>query len=266
MLNSIEQRQRGCPPQSPNYKHHSRFHAIPPINVSQLHALGCRPNTLDVQSGFIISESTGPLYDTLGTRDPTALNQSEFATGLQQTAFNIFAESAFDCPSYWLADAFSSEASNGISDQGKESWKYQYSVTPAYHGADLTAYFSVGASVPNAGFRDAFQRILGNFIINDTPVISTTDAKGGMANSTVPEGTNGDIDWPRWNADAPVLMNLNTTGGTLIRQTVTDHLAYWLREGSGTTNEFGLTDARAWEGGRGERCEFWQRVGSRVPQ
>jgi hypothetical protein len=211
-------------------------------------------------------ESTGPLYDTLGTRDPTALNQSEFATGLQQTAFNIFAESAFDCSSYWLADAFSSEASDGINDQGKESWKYQYSVTPAYHGADLTAYFSVGASVPNAGIRDAFQRILGNFIINDTPVISTTDAKGGMANSTVPEGTNGDIDWPRWNADAPVLMNLNTTGGTLIRQTVTDHLAYWLREGSGTTNEFGLTDARAWEGGRGERCEFWQRVGSRVPQ
>lgn len=210
-------------------------------------------------------ESTGPLYDTLGNRGPTALNQSEFAIGLQQTAFNIFAETAFDCPSYWLANAFSSGASEEPNDE-KESWKYQYSVTPAYHGADITAYFSVGASVPNSGFRDAFQRILGNFIINNTPVISISDAKGEMANATVPESTDGDIDWPRWKEDSPVLMNLNTTGGTLVRQTVTDHLAYWLREGSGITNEFGLADATAWEGGRGERCNFWQKVGSRVPQ
>lgn len=120
--------------------------------------------------------------------------------------------------------------------------------------------------MPNAGFRDAFQGILGNFIINDTPVISISDAKSGMANATVPEGMDGDIDWPQWKEDSPVLMNLNTTGGNLVRQTVTDHLAYWLREGSGITNEFGLADARAWEGGRGERCKFWQKVGSRVPQ
>lgn len=150
--------------------------------------------------------------------------------------------------------------------KGKGSWKYQYSVTPAYHGADLTAYFSVGASVPNAGLRDAFQRILGSFIINDSPIISISDAKGGMANATIPEGKNGDIDWPQWKEDSPMLMNLNTTGGTLVRQIVTDHLAYWLREGSGITNEFRLVDARAWEGGRGERCESWQNVGSRVPQ
>ncbi|CEJ57766.1 hypothetical protein PMG11_06447 [Penicillium brasilianum] len=210
-------------------------------------------------------ESTSPLYDTLGNRAPTALNQSEFATGLQQTAFNIFAETAFDCPSYWLADAFSPGASEEPM-KGKGSWKYQYSVTPAYHGADLTAYFSVGASVPNAGYRDAFQRILGSFIINDSPIISVSDAKGGMANATVPEGRNGDIDWPQWKEDSPMLMDLNTTGGTLVRQIVTDHLAYWLREGSGIINEFRLVDARAWEGGRGERCEFWQKVGSRVPQ
>jgi hypothetical protein len=60
--------------------------------------------------GFASSSSPDrldSLYDTLGDRGPTALNQSEFATGYQQTAFNIFAETAFDCPSYWLADAFS---------------------------------------------------------------------------------------------------------------------------------------------------------------
>ncbi|KAJ5773640.1 hypothetical protein N7457_008536 [Penicillium paradoxum] len=203
-------------------------------------------------------ENTGPRYDTLGDRGPTAVNQSEMATGLQQTVFDIFAESSFGCPSYWLADAFAG-------GHAKESWKYQFSVTPAYHGADLTAYFSVGATTPTRSFIHAFQKIWGNFIINDTPVISVIDAKGGTDNSTVPEGADGDITWPKWNDRSPVLMNLNTTGGTTSYQQVTDHLSYWIREGPGVTNEFSLADAAKWEGGRGKRCEFWRSVGPRVP-
>ncbi|KAJ5849585.1 hypothetical protein N7455_009441 [Penicillium solitum] len=197
-------------------------------------------------------------YDTLGDRGPTALNQSEMATGLQQTVFDIYAESVFDCPSYWLADAFAG-------GHTKESWKYQYSVTPAYHGADLTAYFSIGATTPTRGLIHAFQKIWGNFIINDTPVISIVDAKGGADNSTVPEGVNRDISWPRWNRSSPLLMNLNTTGGTMVYDKVTDHLSYWLQEGHGVTNDFSLADASKWEGGRGKRCEFWRSVGHRVP-
>ncbi|KAJ6109871.1 hypothetical protein N7486_002106 [Penicillium sp. IBT 16267x] len=203
--------------------------------------------------------NTGPRYDTLGDRGPTALNQSEMATGLQQTVFDIFAETTFDCASYWLADAFS-----GITT--KESWKYQFSVTPAYHGADLTAYFSVRAHTPTRGFMHAFQKIWGSFIINDTPVISIADAKGCAENSTVPEGTNGYISWPTWNESSPVLMNLNTTGGRTVFDHVTNQLSYWLREGPGVTNEFTLANASSWEGGRGERCKFWQSVGPRVPQ
>ncbi|KAJ5127241.1 hypothetical protein N7448_008020 [Penicillium atrosanguineum] len=199
-----------------------------------------------------------PLYDTLGDRGPTALNQSEFANGLQQTVFDIFAETTFDCPSYWLADAFSGA-------HGKESWKYQYSVTPAFHGADLSAYFSVGKKLPTSGFRHAFQKILGSFIIKNTPIISIHDAKGGASNATLPCGTNGNISWPRWHESSPVLMNLNTTGGTLVRDTVTDHLAYWLREDPGVTNDFRLADAATWEGGRRRRCDFWRSVSPRVP-
>lgn len=202
-------------------------------------------------------ENNYPRYDTLGDRGPTALNQSEMATGLQQTVFDIFAESNFDCPSYWLVDAFSGSSL-------KESWKYQYSVTPAYHGADLTAYFSVGATTPTRGLMHAFQKILGSFIINDTPVISIKDAKGGAENSTVPESTNGDIYWPTWNSNSPVLMDLNTTGGNIIYDKVTDYLSYWLREGPGVTNEFSLADASQWEGGRGERCEFWRSLGPKI--
>ncbi|KAJ5628469.1 hypothetical protein N7490_010697 [Penicillium lividum] len=202
--------------------------------------------------------NTASRYDTLGDRGPTALNQSEMATGIQQTVFDIFAETSFDCPSYWLAEAFSGNPT-------MESWKYQYSVTPAYHGADLTAYFSVGAKTPTRGLIHAFQKIWGSFIINDTPVISVADAKGGAENSTVPEGECGEILWPTWNGSSPVLMNLNTTGGTTVFDHVTDHLSYWLRQGPGVTNEFTLADASSWEGGRGERCKFWQAVGSRVP-
>lgn len=180
------------------------------------------------------------------------------ATGLQQTVFDIYAESVFDCPSYWLADAFAG-------GHTKESWKYQYSVAPAYHGADLTAYFSIGATTPTRGLIHAFQKIWGNFIINNTPVISIVDAKGGADNSTVPQGANGDISWPRWNRSSPLLMNLNTTGGTMVYEKVTDHLSYWVQEGPGVTNDFSLADASKWEGGRGKRCEFWRSVGHRVP-
>ncbi|KAJ5902515.1 hypothetical protein N7495_003043 [Penicillium taxi] len=210
--------------------------------------------------GFNSSSPTSNklLYDTLGDRGLTANNQSEFSNGLQQTVFNIFAETAFDCPSYWLADAFSANETT--------SWKYQYSVTPAYHGADLTAYFSVGATTPTRSLMYAVQKIWGSFIIHDSPIISVYDARGGVYNATVPEGADGDISWPAWCESKPVLMNLNTTGGTLRYHRVTDHLAFWIREGRDISNEFSLANASSWEGGRGERCQFWREVGPRVPQ
>ncbi|KAJ5982532.1 Carboxylesterase type B [Penicillium sp. IBT 35674x] len=201
----------------------------------------------------------GPLYDTLGDRELTAVNQSEFATGYQQTVFNIFAETSFVCPSYWLVDAFSG-------DNAKESWKYQYSVTPAYHGADLTAYFSVDTATPTEGIRNAFQKMLGSFIIKDSPVISIQDTKGGASDAIVPENTDGHILWPMWNSSLPIMMDLNTTGGSLLYRNVTEHLAYWLREDPGVVNHLRLANAYLWEGGRGERCRFWREVGPRVPQ
>ncbi|KAJ5964880.1 CAZyme family CE10 [Penicillium vulpinum] len=229
---------------------HSAFPSFSPKDYSRLMDIyGVRHSS---------PENTGPRYDTLGDSGPTALNQSEMATGLQQTVFNIYAESSFDCPAYWLAGAFAG-------GRTKESWQYQYSVTPGYHGSDLSAYFSVGATTPARGFMHAFQKIWGNFIINNTPVISITDAKGGADNATVPEGVNGDISWPKWNSDSPVVMNLNTTGGSTVFVEVTPELTYWVRDGPGVTNEFRLADASKWEGGRGARCEFWRSVGPRVP-
>ncbi|KAK8058181.1 hypothetical protein PG994_008629 [Apiospora phragmitis] len=198
--------------------------------------------------------NNGSRYDTLGDQGPTALTVSEMATGLQQSVFNIAAESLFDCPAQWLAEAFSCGANNNNSLQ---AWKYQYSVTPAYHGADLTAYFSIGADTPNADFSHAFQKIWGNFIVSGSPVISMADATAGLSNAATPADGGGSIYWPAYTLAAPYQMDLNTTGET--------PPYYYVRNGSGIVNTFRLVNATSWEGGRGARCEFWRDVAPRVP-
>lgn len=198
------------------------------------------------------------LYDTTGSRGPTALCKSGMAIGIQQAVFNIAGENEFDCPAQWLAEAFSSGS--------RKSWKYQYSLMPNYHGADLTSYFSVGAELPNADFMRTMQKIWGSFIIHDTPVISALDATAKRDNATVPANADGSIKWPEFTLEYPIQMNLNTTGGDVSRITVPPYLKYNVRGGPGIVNTFSLTDAFAWEGGRGKRCDFWRSVSERVPQ
>ncbi|KAI1097938.1 putative carboxylesterase [Jackrogersella minutella] len=197
-------------------------------------------------------------YDTLGFIGPTALYQSGIATGIQQGAFNMAAENTFACPAEWFAEAFST----GF----RQAWKYQYSVTPSYHGADLNAYFSDDVTFPNADFRHAMQKSWGNFVIHDNPIISVSDATAGYTNATVPVGMYGNIDWPEFTLENPVQMNLNTTGGNVSITTVPPYLSYYVRGGVGIVNNFNLTDSFTWEGGRGERCLFWRTVAERVPQ
>ncbi|KAL4905499.1 hypothetical protein BDW74DRAFT_177867 [Aspergillus multicolor] len=199
--------------------------------------------------------NTAPRFDTLGDAGPTALNQSEMATGLQQTAFNIFAESSFDCPAQWLTEAYSR--------RDRKAWKYQYSATPAYHGADLSAYFSADSPTPD--FNHAFQKIWGNFIINDTPVISGSDATGNISNASAPIDRHGNLAWPSFSVEEPWQMDLNTTGGTLSLHVETDHLQYYLRNGPGIVNVFRLVDAYDWEARRGYRCQWWRGMSGRVP-
>ena len=177
------------------------------------------------------------------------------ATGLQQTAFNIFAETSFDCPAQWLAEAYSIGS--------RKAWKYQYSATPAYHGADLGAYFS--GDTPSPGFNHAFQKIWGSFIIANTPIIPHSEATANMSNATAPADCRGNLAWPTFSLDEPWQMDLNTTGGTLKLHVETEHLKYWIRQGPGIVNVFRLVDAYGWEGGRGRRCTWWRAVAGRVP-
>jgi len=194
-------------------------------------------------------------FATSGTGTPTAVNQSEFGTGNQQRLSNLFAEYAFVCPSYWAVEAF------------PEGWKYQFSALPSYHGYDLQALWSK-TRTPGKSFKHTFRKIWGNFIINNSPVISVQDAKGGVANSTVfpVEGYgSGNIQWPKWNVEEPVLLNLNSTGGRPYRVQTTVDLYYNTYSDPGVSNQISLADAATWEGGRGKRCEFWKNMASKIP-
>ncbi|KAI4133175.1 MAG: hypothetical protein LQ347_002282, partial [Umbilicaria vellea] len=89
-----------------------------------------------------------PDFATTGYTGPTALNESSFATGQQQRAENVYAETTFVCPSYWLAEAFS--------DNGRTSYKYQYSVPAAQHAYDTYAYFGKPTPAQGPDFVKAF--------------------------------------------------------------------------------------------------------------
>ncbi|KAK8035493.1 carboxylesterase [Apiospora rasikravindrae] len=202
-------------------------------------------------------------FDTLGDQGPTALTVSEMATGLQQTVFNIAAESLFDCPAQWLAEAFSADPrtknNNTSSNCSRRAWKYQYSVTPAFHGADLPSYFPIApvdaANPRQADFDRAIQKIWGSFIVTGSPVISLADATAGVGNATAPaDGDN--IDWPAYTLSEPYQMDLNTTGGHITLVTVTPDLSYYERSGSVIVNTFRLVNATSWEGGVVEDANF----------
>ena len=224
----------------------------------------------------------GPLFSTLGTSNPTALNQSEFAIGQQQRANNLYAETTFVCPSYWLASAYSSQQTG----PAKQSWKYQYSVPPSEHGADLDAYEAIGREALglgtlSPGFRTAVQEIWGRFIVFNDPTLPAPIVKNIV---TLPNGTltgdnltaAGEGFWPTWEGDSDNgaasyrMLNLNMTGGheTHIAWDSADGVNINVTQyaGPGLSARFDIVDAWSWEGDRGARCEFWADIGDLVPE
>ncbi|KAF2640931.1 alpha/beta-hydrolase [Massarina eburnea CBS 473.64] len=197
-------------------------------------------------------DPSSPLFQTDGTSLPSAINQSAFGTGQQQRVFNLFAEYAFDCPSYWLASAF------------PQAWKYQYSGPPSYHGYDLQALWS-GTKSPGQSFKHAYRKIWGNFIIHDDPTITVADARAGNGLAVVPVGGEGKIEWPVWNRESPRLLSLNSTGGYHTFLNVTDYLKYYIYRDPGVVNQIKVADAYEWEGGRGRRCDWWLENAAKVP-
>ncbi|RDW80855.1 carboxylic ester hydrolase-5 [Coleophoma crateriformis] len=233
----------------------------------------------DLQEIYQISPTIpGPLFSTVGNKGPSALNQSEFGIGQQQRANNLYAETTFVCPSYWLATGFSKS-------KGKKAWKYQYSVPPSEHGADLDAYYAInrealGYGTLSTAFRLGVQNIWGRFIIYDDPTLTekvlddlTTYANGTKTGDNLAAALRG--TWSTWETNGPAkeqyrMLNLNMTGGH-------ETTISWTNVGGGKLNvtqyagrglqaELSMVDGYAWEAERGKRCQFWADVGADVPE
>jgi carboxylesterase type B len=180
-------------------------------------------------------------FATTGLGPVTALDTSSFALGIQQRAYNIYAEATFVCPSYWLSGAFATN--------NRTAFHYQYSVPGALHGSDLTAYFGPATASQPRSFTTVFRQIWGHFITAANPAT----AKGLTK-----------LTWPAWTANGhSKMLNLNTTGGVpysapqLTGTTITEYT------GPGLQNDFSVVDALNWEGNRGARCELWRRIASK---
>ncbi|KAI4282223.1 MAG: hypothetical protein L6R38_003087 [Xanthoria sp. 2 TBL-2021] len=211
-------------------------------------------------------------FATSGVSGATAVNVSTFGAGQQQRAMNIYSESTFVCPSYWLAEAFT--------NNDRVAYKYQYSAIPAQHGVDVNAFF--GPALPNQGpdFVKALMTSWGNFITNNDPSIPADIAAGANATSTtgssnstdlLPDQPNAASSWPSYSLAAPYQVNFNQSGGIPF-----DASAYPGAPGlqlknvtqfsdPGLRNDFSLVNAYTWEGGRGMRCDFWRSVARIVP-
>ncbi|RYP53365.1 hypothetical protein DL768_001610 [Monosporascus sp. mg162] len=129
--------------------------------------------------------------DTNGLDAPFSTTNSQFATGWQQAAFNLYAEATFVCPSYWIADAYARK-------EGHKAWHFQYSVAPGLHGDDISPMIAM-PDEPGIGtnevFRRAFQYVWGNFIVNGDPTLSSLQfsAVGGGDVAAAGKET-----WPQW--------------------------------------------------------------------
>lgn len=159
------------------------------------------------------------------------------------------------CPSYWLAEAYSQNGGN--------AFKYQFSVPPAVHAADASAYFDTLDAPPyTPSLRRAFQKIVGNLIVHSNPSISEEDYANSNSNATA---SNPSEAWPPYSIAEPYQLDINTTCGT---KRVENPYFPGLQvcSGPGTQNDLRLVDAYTWEGGRGIRCDFWRSMADLTPQ
>jgi carboxylesterase type B len=181
-------------------------------------------------------------FATTGLGPVTALDTSSFASGIQQRAYNIYAEATFVCPSYWLSDAFTKN--------NRTAFHYQYSVPGALHGSDVTAYFGPATPSQPRSFNTVFRQIWSHFVTAANPAT----AKGLM-----------NLTWPAWAKDGhSKMLNLNTTGGVpySASQLIGTNLTEFTNPG--LQNDFSVVDALKWEGNRGARCELWRSIASKM--
>ncbi|KAK8052345.1 carboxylesterase [Apiospora rasikravindrae] len=212
------------------------------------------------------AEATEILADSNGQTPPFSTTNSEWGSGWQQVANNFYAEATFVCPSYWLAEAYTTKAGKGTDKGTAKAWRYQYSVSPASHGNDVAPAFNIPnpatANMPRA-FLDGLQHAWGNFIVHGVPSL--------MPVTNVNEASPME-SWPQWAGEEGqdnYMLNFNVTGGVPVATkgqwdgaNITTY-AYVDGHGTGTPLEavFEVVEGSSWEGGRGRRCQLLADLG-----
>ncbi|KAK3395154.1 putative carboxylesterase [Podospora didyma] len=198
------------------------------------------------------SSSSIPKFETTGLPPgPYATTVSGSATGWQQAANNLYAETTFVCPAYWLADAYS--PSNKTTNHS--AWRYQLSVPNAFHGVDLAFLGSQQSSSSGMGavsqaFRTGFMQIWGRFIVRGEPNLDLGQGNNG---GLVAAGRESWLPWGRKTGTGAGgggsgvfgLLNVNITADVPGRP------------------DWSVVDGLGFEGGRGARCALWAEVGVR---
>lgn len=166
---------------------------------------------------------------------------------------NIYAELTFVCPSYWLAEAYSSQC--------RKAYKYGFNVQPGTHALDLPSYLGPLGGVPylSADVQRAVMTMWGRFVTQENPSLPHAVAAG--------TGAHAAARWPAFSVAQPYQLNIDQTGGTAAvgAMEVYSPVDTIFFTEPGLRPGFSLVDAYTWEHGRGVRCDFWRSQAAIIP-
>lgn len=211
----------------------------------------------EVLDSYPVDPAVEADYATDGlTQVPFASSVNSAAHGWQAAADLMYGEAFVACPAYWLANSFA--------ERRRPAWVYQYSIVPAYHGADMNALWSnvvalMGPTVDprrpdwlGEAFKARFKDMWTRFVHARPPWLP-----GGSGNQT----DDGSWGWPGRRGPVDVFLNLNQTGGTEVARpffSATANVSYLTDPG--LTPTASSHHAQRWERDRYARCALWARL------
>lgn len=180
----------------------------------------------------------------------------------------ILTEVFYHCPAEWTAGS--------LAGPSTKKWRYEIRHEQNFAGDDLPMI------LPPSDKFDAFnetwatridlmyslQRMWGNFITQDSPVISIEDARRGSESAQVPidpDSKGKKLHWPEY----PWMMVLDSDGGQthMRRPPGLDFKCPTRLEADRNpiTNHFSLANSATWNDNRAARCGWWQEHGHQIP-
>ncbi|KAI2618268.1 alpha/beta-hydrolase [Hypomontagnella submonticulosa] len=226
----------------------------------------CEDNITSILALYSVPANVSDIIvNSDGENPPYSTTNGGWASGWDQAAINLYGETTFTCPSYWLADAFAKK-------QNGRAWHLQFSVPPGQHSLDLVQLLTptdVTGTGMDQVFRTAFHQMWGNFIVRGDPTLTEVQTDTPNHENITAAGTG---IWPEWQGEPGQnwMLNMNMTGGMPVTGNVTlngvDVPVTSYVPGNGSSwpplvADFKIAEGSSWEGGRGERCQLWANLG-----